>query len=132
MNSIAIGKKQYGLAGIVGAIAWFIATPWNEPRNSGGFHPAVVDWIFGHFPSIFAAMFAYSFALWAIKKLHFSKYNFAWYVATYGQGEESGSIKCPVCSSTQIRTQRMMNNTFTVAVCCAKCGTTLYYTPETG
>lgn len=131
MKSIAIGPRHHATAAAFAAIVWLLASPWNGGHDSQGFFPGPVDWLFGRFPSIFAAAWAYGLSLWIVKRIHFARHGLAWYLASQGMADAT-AIRCHACGSTHLRSQRMLRHTYTTAVCCARCGTTLYYTPEAG
>lgn len=75
MRSIAIGPKHHGLAAVFAAAAGLLAMPWNKDYGSHGFHPAIVDWIFSHFPGLFAAAWGYALSFLIIRRRHFAAHD---------------------------------------------------------
>jgi len=56
--------------------------------------------------------------------------GFAWYCAQSPKNFRDGRVHCSACDSANIRTERLMNQTYVRAHVCGQCGTKLYFTKE--
>lgn len=130
MGPLGVPTTHYAIALAAGAGAWLIANQWNSPHDSGGFHPQIIDWLFSHFPSLFASIFAFGIVLHLLKLLYYRQHNYVWYCSQFPNAFRNGKVRCRFCDSGYVKDRLLLQKTYTRVVYCGQCGSALYYTPE--
>lgn len=64
------------------------------------------------------------------KFTRFAKQTYDWYKQQYPELLTDQGARCYSCKSSSVRVRGLMNHTYTREHFCARCGATLYYSPE--
>lgn len=75
-------------------------------------------------------IFSIVVAMYLARRWRFRKYNYDWYARTYPNLITRHGVKCFKCDSERLVVRNLLQQTFTKAHSCGRCGQTLYYSPE--
>jgi hypothetical protein len=126
-QSFGLGKKTPLLFLVIPTLLFFVFL-------KAGLHIGIEAAIVGFFitiPIVIITALVHGLVTAGRMKANWEKHSFAWYRAAFPKhAHDEGHVSCRHCGSHKVLVTNLMNKTFMRVHACARCGETLYFSPE--